>query len=114
MKKIENVIVEINEILSNFPNGCIEKGADERRIEKHLLFLKSCKLYLENNPSEGFIKEQLDLVEKKISYLDRGFDAWKVDNPDSIKKNPKTAYYTECGMKALKLQLKTLKYLIDS
>ncbi len=112
MKKLSEVNAEIKEILERFPKGCTDKGVEEKRLENRLLFLKTCKLCLENDPSEQFVKDQLELVRKKMIQIDAGFEEWKVDNPDSIKKNPLAAYHTECGFNTMKLQVKTLTYLL--
>lgn len=85
-----------------------------KKIRKHLLVLNQCVLYLETSPNKEFVNHQLETVSKKIDAAKARFTEWLQNTPEAKKvKNPRALYDSEMGLKELRLQLKTLKYLLD-
>jgi hypothetical protein len=111
MKTIKEIELEIIEI------GKSMKDLDSKRAinteSRKIEILRQCKLYLETNPKPEFIEEMKSSVEFRIDLIRERYGAWCACRNLSQFKNPLHHYYNEMGMAQLKLQLKTLEYLIN-
>jgi hypothetical protein len=79
-------------------------------MNKRLQFLNSMQLYLEKNPSEKFVKAELERMKKRLLLLNKGFvcDAGKMD------KEAKKVYDKSVNISGIRTQIKTLNYLLKN
>lgn len=107
MKNKEIIKRQIDEIINS--KQPFFKDSEHKKTEKNYNFLKSCLLYLESNPNELFLKNNLEDINKKINKILDNFSFWyNSDNRHKALKNPKQAYNTETGLKQLEAQKKPL------
>lgn len=85
----------------------------EKKDGNHMMFLQQVKYYLQTNPSEEFIKNQLKSLENKLDLINDNYFKWfNADDRNKILKNPKQTYNTIMETKKILAQIKTLKYII--
>jgi len=75
--------------------------------------LRQCRYYLETKPREEYLKLALEDLEWRLKSIDGGFKEWYSIRTHIDPKKAKLAYNTECGVKKLKKQVETLKYLLE-
>jgi len=110
MKTLEEIDNQILEVLS----GSKPDETAKNRARKNLEFLRTCKKYLETNPSEEFIIKELDSLNKKHEYLDDAYEDYVRNNADYINNpNPLEKYKKEMNFSQLMLQIKTLNFLLS-
>lgn len=86
---------------------------ERKKLANELAFLNDCKRYLEHNPSEDFLKETLAKLEKQMKGLNEKFHHWIIATPNARNlKNPKTAYASEVGLKSMRAQAETLRFIL--
>lgn len=121
MKTATELQSEINTILKGF-TGEDYYTAEKREINKadrRVKYLKTCLYYLETNPSEKFLLEQLAQLKKSVERikLPENFEAWKTQEmiSDTSLTMPEllTRYKKEMGLKDLETQIKSLQYLLS-
>jgi hypothetical protein len=107
--KIDN---EINELNTRLREEEMKKVA-ENRVRKRLAMLRECLSYLETNPKEEFVRQQLEEVGYKIERRMSQFDEqkWKDKDLRDLKK-AKKEHEKEFGVPRLREQEGALKYLI--
>lgn len=112
MKTIQEINSDIKEIMAEFNYEGESRQAKKAR--KKLALYKKCIYYLEANPRIDFIHNQIQMVNKNIESIGMGFTGWKQNTPAGefrSYKNPKAVYHRMMGLKNLKDQLSTLKYI---
>lgn len=78
----------------------------KKKIANRVEFLNTCKLYMEHNPTKEFLKKEKLELEEKIKQIDTIFIMKYYEKPQ------KEALKNELDYKKLKLQLKTISYLL--
>jgi len=87
-------------------------------FKKQVTILSFCKLYVETNPSEEFVKSEIKRLKKLIKSIEDKFPEWKegLDGRDYIllnpKKNPKTYWGSINQLPAKRKQVKQLEFLL--
>lgn len=113
MKTLEQVNKQIESILN----------IKDMSNKKHLPMLQDMKIYLESNPSEEFIKNELIRI-KKLKDSTEGHisqrletltnpDGTKLDSSDPIYKKRKHEYEKELHLSRIKKQYKALVFLLS-
>jgi NAD-specific glutamate dehydrogenase len=102
MKSTKKINQEIEELLKKEPTT---------RLKTRVSFLRQCIRYLETEPSEAFLAEEIVRIKNQVDVLERRFDEWLGVPKRKSLPNPKGSYYAQVGMSKLQNQLKTLKYL---
>lgn len=87
-----------------------KKRADIKKVVGRIALKNQIILYLESNPSPGFVRKQMELVRLKI-------DEIKEITDDIRNKAPKSPKIKETeklhGLKNLKQQYASLKYILN-
>ncbi len=99
MKQISEVQAELDELLKLTPQQKESMSKTElSRATKRVGFLKIVKNYLEQNPREGYVKEQLDKLEEKVKKIDGEYQVWLdgCENPKDTSEMRK-AYNSQTG-----------------
>lgn len=119
MKTISSVNQEIRDLEKSLKGESEVSNSNIRRLK----MLRKCREYLSDGPREDFIKKQLELCNKKIDRIERGFWQWKKDNHLLVSElqNPKkgrpknvVSYYRKINdVPKLKNQIRHLKYLLE-
>jgi predicted nuclease with TOPRIM domain len=111
MKTAQEVEKEINDIIKSIKKEStkVEVGRAKREVE----FLRQIKRYLETEPREEFIKEEVITIQSRLENINRNFEAWKVGRSLTQYKDPYSAYLTACGVNGMKAQLKTLQFILS-
>lgn len=104
MKTIDEILKEEKEIRSAI--------AITKPMVNRLAFLKPCRLYLKRSPSEVYIRKELSDLKAKVAIINDRFAGWsalKSGDKEVLKRQYNRIY----DLSKLRLQIKTLKYLID-
>ncbi len=110
MIKTSEIKQEIKEVEKELANESGGKPSIINRLKKRLQFLATCKNYIESKPTEEFVKKEVTRLENKINLLTAGFiKPENIDNKTLAKI--KSEYDSEMGIKKLRNQLRTLRYL---
>lgn len=87
-----------------------------KAASRRLQVLRQCILYLETKPTEAFLKQNVIELEKRIKAIKAGFGKWLNHAPTEImqKRNPRQVYHNEMGLKKYRIQLETIKFLLNT
>ena len=125
MKQLDEVTRLLNKLIDSrveLEENQFKAGgyAALKTARKNAALLKECKLYLETNPNEDFIRHQLDTKQKQLDRINdpESYENWKLANKDYVQKAKIEAklqaiYYAEMDRKQINFQIKVLKYLLD-
>jgi hypothetical protein len=86
-----------------------------KKHQKEIDQLKYYKYYLETNPTEIFLKEELHKLESRISSLKANYKTWAMTAPkdkDPMKDWP-GIFNKEVGITKMKKQVTAIKFLLD-
>lgn len=112
MKQIKDVKSEISDIKHKIEAGVLD--TEEKRLRKKIPFLRKCILYLETEPREEFLKSEIDriceMINTRIEMFKEPHNADKLSKKDLSKL--KKAHEKEWEVPKLRMQLKTLNYLL--
>lgn len=106
MKEVKSIQTEIDSLLEE-----LKHAEKDKPLFKRLQFLKVCKMYLETNPSEDFIKKEKSRLSKRIQLLRDGYSGYKAKDPDP--KKWKSEYNKATGLNQLNVQLRTINFLLN-
>lgn len=114
MKTSQQVKEEINLLMSEFEKK--KKNNPKLKsssIKSKLDFFRRCQMYLDTHPREEFILNEIARVSTLIDSKSSSFDLWKKNNPYPLEKasSIKGIFERDMGLKDLKAQLKTLKFI---
>lgn len=88
-----------------------------RKIKKQLkliVFYRYCSIYLESKPKKEYLISEGLRIKKILSVINERYITWLNTTPEANgSKNPRSMYDTEMRVKTLKLQYKTLDFLIN-
>ena len=114
MKNIESVKVEINEVVSLMEGQKKESGRIHGGTLKRYRTLKICKMYLEADPSEDFIRSERERVSSEIEIY---FKRYKPLDPEKHSKRECRDYLKQFekdfDIPTLRVQLSTLRYILN-
>lgn len=109
MKTIKRIEVETEECRKAMRDA---DSSRQKTLNGKLLFLKQCKMYLETEPSEEYLKKEKLSLELKINAIEERFGSWTAGRSGG-QTELLSKYHSESGYNNLRVQLKTLKYLLD-
>lgn len=112
MRTIKEMLVEIADIKHDIETREMKKP-EETRLRKRVAFLRTCIRYIETNPDENFISDQIKMVESKINLRMKGFneDAFNGLAKSEVSKM-RRAYEKEYEIPKLRNQVKTMRFLL--
>lgn len=111
MITIKTVTQQITEILGTDREGL--KTSQETALKKKLAFLTQMKNYLESNQTEAFLEKEKDRLIHRLNLLKGDYPSL----PDVDKKTEQAAikeYEKNLGVPLLRLQIKTLRFILNS
>jgi hypothetical protein len=79
-----------------------------KRLDNYLLLYRTSLLYLESDPTEGFVNKQYEYVNKRIAWIEKLCQERKL-----ATTKDETEYKNSFGMVELNNQLKYLKFLLN-
>jgi hypothetical protein len=79
-------------------------------INKRILFLKSCKAYVETQPSPEFLKKEEERLSKRLKLIDKELLEKFKDN--KISKEAKAEHNKIWGTTKIKSHLKNIQFLL--
>lgn len=110
MKTFKDIQKEIEIASSGMYHGAKSLKRQNKKVEE----LKKLKYYLETNPSEESLRNQLEQIGKQIDGINKNYAVWKNTAPKDVSPKKWGAIFDkETGVKDLKARQKTLKYLLD-
>jgi len=115
MLKIKEVENELRDLLGTDKKK--HKQTELNKINKRIQFLRTCKSYLEENPSQDFVNSEYCRLKKIINSIRsvERFRLWQISNPsvcaDKNERQQWTKYESDNNLKLLRLQLKTLQFI---
>jgi len=83
----------------------------KKQIKRRLELLKTCRIYLETEPSEQYLRDELHRVSKKIEIIQERFPAWsagKIGGGTELQRR----YDALTDKSKLRFQVRTLQYLL--
>lgn len=95
-------------------NYKVENPRKDSRLKKQCEFYRVVKSCLEHNPTQEFIKKEIDRISNRLQAIDREFKYWHDTHPATGVLNPKTVYERELGVPDLKQQLRALQFIYHS
>lgn len=115
MKTIQQIQQEIDELVAEL-NQLEEK--DKKKGVGRLVTLREMKMYMETEPREQFILDEIELHE---AYIDKCNEAWENKYPKekieklspSVVSKIKKEFFKDLGIEASKIKIKNLRYLIS-
>jgi hypothetical protein len=117
MKTVADIQGDIDELMSHLNNPLTDDKEKKKGIGR-LATLREMKMYMETEPREQFI---LDEIEVHEAYIDKCNEAWenkftkdKMEKlpPSSISKMKKE-FFKDLHIEASKIKIKNLRYLIS-
>jgi len=104
----------IGQIKTEIDNICFNRKKLNKREENKVKELRQMIRYLETNPEEAFITNEVKRLEREIKIINGRYKEW-CDNNYAIVcavKNPKRYYESENDIPKRRYQLKSLMYIL--
>ena len=111
MKTVKEIDQEINDLIKEVKRDSTKNEVEA--IKRKVAFLRQCKLYMESEPREDFIKSEKQKIEKRIELIPSHYKDWQVGRNLTKYADPYKSYLNEMGLTNLNASLKTLNYLLD-
>lgn len=119
MKTKVDINLELNEVVNTLEADKLKKSADRMKksaatkLRKKIPFFKMCIMYVESNPSEQFVKKEIDRVETKINLRMAQFvlDEYKELDKKTVAKL-KREHEKKYEIPHLREQVRTLRFLL--
>lgn len=115
IQDVENEIKAIVEIWADRPIYVLSRSDKKLRkaATSNVRFLKNCKAYLLTNPTEAFLRKQLEKAKRSVFEIESRF-AEIVRVPIGPERSAlKRRFYAIEGMKTKRDQLKMILFLIN-
>lgn len=114
MIDIKKVVKEISDLSYRLENESDELRRTEKiKINKKIQFLRHVMAYLNTFPSEDFIFSEITRLNNRRKLINDQYEAW-IPSRYFEKENEKLKEYAkENGIPKLKIQLKSLKFILD-
>jgi hypothetical protein len=109
MKQLKQIQQELDALRKQGKDAVF---TEQRKIEKRILFLEMCRLYLETKPREEFIRKSIESLDYIIATLENRFDQW-ASHRTGGNAELRREYNSLCEIPKFKQQRKTLKFLLD-
>ena len=114
MKTIQQVKDQIAAIQEEHKETRLFKEHELKKAGTRCRKLRDIIYYLETNPSEEFIWQEVQTLKEKIARIEEGYNSWLSFLPSSHTiENPEAKYRSEMGLATLKNQLKNLTYILE-
>jgi hypothetical protein len=111
MKTIKEIDTQIDSLIRSINKD--SKENEVKSIKRDVVFLRSCKRYLETCPREAFIKSQLEEVQRRIELIPTHYSAWQTGKVLTKYSDPYRAYCNEMRLPDMNAQVKTLEFLLN-
>src|SRR5260221_14692039 len=82
-----------------------KKTSELSRIRKLLQFLKTCIAYLESQPTEEFVKQEVKRIETRLDLINKEYDGWITAKVFKNDKEKLKGYLKDFDVPLLKLQV---------
>jgi hypothetical protein len=113
MKKLENVQQRLDVIYKVNVETLSKK--EEAALRREVTKLELTKKYLETDPSEEFIQNEIYDNEREIAILENGYGKWLESTPQVKNlKNPKSKFNNELGITNKNKQITLLKFILKN
>ena len=111
MKNLTDIQKEIKKLVAQYSAVYgSEDLAERKRVSAELAKLRNTRDYLLTQPTEDFIKSEIERLQKLLNTLDDRFFDWRQSNSDGLTMlQQKTRYKTEFGINVIKKQISFLK-----
>lgn len=112
MKTIPELQKELKDVEYSIQNDEM-KPAAERKLRKRIPFLRTCIKYIETNPSQSFMKSEIEKVENKINLRMGQFclDDYQDLDKKTVNKLRKQ-HEKKYEVPHLREQVRTLRFLL--
>jgi hypothetical protein len=111
VKQINDEIKSVQEFYldkSKFTDNELKKGI--ARVK----YLTACRNYLELNPREEHLKDQLDKFNTQIRLIGEGFNKWHIgSNVTGDTKKDESRYNSQMGRANIRSKIEVLEYLLN-
>lgn len=115
MKTLTDINQRISELATDFSQTgkyyAKNNPKQSKVIATELAFLRSCKIYLESEPTEEFVASEIERVKAIIISKNEQFEQWKANNSQNPKDNPTAVFRRMMNLDNLENQLFTLTFL---
>lgn len=92
-------------------------GKNMKSLNKEIRRLTLLRNFLETNPDQQYLQNQLSELKKRKARIESGFPAWNtIANASLYNRKGKSlysAYKTEMGLPGIYAQIKNLEFLLD-
>lgn len=90
---------------------------EKKKVTDQLKFLKDVLAYLETNPREKFVTQQLEKLKARETAINNGFNDWvhsagASENKDKTTSQLKSIYRKEMDLKKIEHQIKFLIFIL--
>ena len=82
MKTVQQIQNRINELMDYCQSFKPSEGKTFNKERKELSLLNTIKMYLEDNPSEDFIKKEVERLENRVMLIEDGFMNYLHNTPE--------------------------------
>ncbi|MBA2610539.1 MAG: hypothetical protein H0U95_01115 [Bacteroidetes bacterium] len=115
MKNVDQLKEQIQKEHHNYKKCLNDQDKKSvKQSKERLEFLNACLMYLESNPKESYLKEQLEFLKLKVEKISNNFVNWINSTPGARRlKSPKSAFNKEVGIIGLNNQIETLEFLLS-
>jgi hypothetical protein len=108
MKTIKEIKIEEDELLKRLKEA---DSGKRKRIQNRLEALKTCRFYLERDPREDFLRDELKRINNQIRIIDERFPVWSAEKTGGGMEL-RRKYETMMEKGKLRAQSNTLTYLL--
>jgi ribosomal protein L29 len=110
MKTIKELKSQITDIINQVSTGAIKEKAAIREVSR----LRQNIAFLETNPSEAFLKSEIERLENIIKDKSSQFNQWfqGASQLDRNRPRPSAYYYKIMGIDVMKKQVENIKLLL--
>jgi hypothetical protein len=107
MLTVKQIKKEMEAERTKLHNGLVKNAAASKRIAH----LRHCQYYLETKPTEETLRRHLETVTHRVQVLSSRFGSWRAHRTGGLAEHQRQ-YNAETGLPQLKVQIRTLKYLL--
>ena len=113
MKTINQIKQSISDLTEKQDMKYYSKNSpsESLRISKYVSFYRDCITYLESNPTEEFLKKEIDRIKNMIEVKTMTYSIWFAMQNDMLMVEPMQRFKQDMEIDKLETQLFTLIYL---
>lgn len=115
MKTINQVVQEMNEIQVAISTGS-HKQIQISRMKKRYSFLKLCKMYLKEEPTNDFLYKESERLSNRVDLINKGYKPDQRLIDANLRKEEQAEhkdYNKIMGLPKVKEQLRAIQFLIS-